>query len=69
MLGLATYAGRAMVHSSIIPTPTSRTRPWIRRVGRATRCITKRTTRACSGSRRGGIRAMCSGMRCPFRWD
>src|SRR3989449_9683289 len=27
------------------------------------------TTRACSGSRRGGTRGMCSGMRCRFGWD
>ena len=28
--------------------------------------LPRRTTRACSGSRRGGIRGMCSGMRCRF---
>ena len=34
-----------------------------------THCITKRTTCACSGSRRGGTRGMCSGTRCRFGRD
>src|ERR1700693_1333883 len=34
-----------------------------------THCITNRTTRAFSASRRAGTRGMYFGMRCPFGWD
>ena len=59
------YDGALINH----PDTTSRIRRGTHPAFRGTRCITRRTMRSCSGSRRGGTRGTCSGTRCQYAAD